>query len=157
MLGETVAGLGAFKSMLDIVKGLKDLKDASARNAVAIELQEKIIAAQTAQSELITRVGELEAQVARFEAWNSQKERYQLKDFGGGTFAYELKESEKASEPIHRLCPACYENGKKQILQFRGTNAFKQEMFRCSGCSHTFEFGVKQNPNPPQKTTWRRI
>ena len=43
MASEIAAGLGAFKAMFDLAKGLKDISDATARNAVAIELQEGIL------------------------------------------------------------------------------------------------------------------
>ena len=104
MLGETVATLSAFKSMLDIAKGLKDLEDVAARNAVAIELQEKILAAREAQTALLDRIGELEKEKARFETWEAEKKRYKLTDFGAGTFAYSLKPEEANGEPPHRIC-----------------------------------------------------
>ncbi|MGC1667077.1 MAG: hypothetical protein WA767_02455 [Pseudolabrys sp.] len=43
-------------------------------------------------------------QVANFETWETEKKRYALKGYGGGTFAYELKEAEANGEPIHRAC-----------------------------------------------------
>jgi len=86
------------------------------------------------------------------------EKRYQLKDFGGGTFAYELKESEANGEPIHRLCPTCFQDGKKHILQPRGGNAYKQDMFHCDGCGHTFVFGHRQSPDiHRQRPMYRRI
>jgi hypothetical protein len=68
MVGEAFAVVGAFKSMMDIAKGLKDISDATKRNAVAIELQEKILSAQAAQSDLVERVRELENELARTAA-----------------------------------------------------------------------------------------
>ena len=64
--------------MLDIAKGLKDINDAAARNLAVIELQEKILAAHTAQAALVERVGELEKEMARFETWDAEKQRYRL-------------------------------------------------------------------------------
>ncbi len=49
MVSEIFAGLGAFKTMFDIAKGLKDINDAAARNAAVVELQEKILAAQASR------------------------------------------------------------------------------------------------------------
>jgi hypothetical protein len=40
MVAEVFAGLGAFKTAFDIAKGLKDIDDATRRNAAVIELQE---------------------------------------------------------------------------------------------------------------------
>lgn len=41
VVAETIAGLGAFKSMYDMAKALKDINDATVRNGAVIELQEK--------------------------------------------------------------------------------------------------------------------
>jgi uncharacterized coiled-coil DUF342 family protein len=73
MVAELITGLGAIKSAFDLAKGLKDIDDAARRNAAVIELQEKILSAQAAQSALVERIGELEKQVAGFKAWEAQK------------------------------------------------------------------------------------
>src|SRR3990167_10494865 len=147
MVGEAIAGLGALKTAFDLAKGLKDIDDAARRNAAIIELQEKILGGQSAQAALVERINELEAKVAAFEAWKTEKQRYQLKDFGGGTFAYELKPEEARGEPAHRLCPACYENGHKSIIQNSGQNTYKQNMAKCPACKSDFSFGIRQELN----------
>jgi hypothetical protein len=43
-------------------------------------------------------------QIARFEAWEAEKQRYVLEDVGPGVFAYVYKESASGSEPMHWLC-----------------------------------------------------
>jgi hypothetical protein len=63
---------------MDIAKGLKDINDATVRNAAVIELQEKILAAQAEQTALVVRVGELEKEVADLKAWDAEKQRYEL-------------------------------------------------------------------------------
>ena len=50
MVAEVFAGLSAIKTAFDLAKGLKDIDDATRRNAVIIELQEKILSARDAQS-----------------------------------------------------------------------------------------------------------
>lgn len=148
MVSEALAGLSAFKSMLDIAKGLKDINDTAARNAAVIELQEKIFSAQMAQATLVEQVRELEVKVARMEAWETEKKRYQLTDFGSGTFAYLLKEGMSNGEPSHRICAACYQNGQKSILQYKSTDITKRDLFSCPACDTTFRFGVKVPHEP---------
>lgn len=120
MVGEVFAGLGALKTAFDIAKGLKDIDDATRRNAAVIELQEKILAAREAQSTLLDRVGELEEKVASFERWDTEKERYDLKQLipGAPTFAYALKPDAQPPEPFHCICVTCYQKRLKSILQF---------------------------------------
>lgn len=91
MVAEVYAGLSAFKAMFDLAKGLKDINDATIRNAAFIELQEKILGAQEAQTSLIQRIGELEKEVADSKSWEAQKQRYQLKRYDPGVFFYVLK------------------------------------------------------------------
>lgn len=144
---DPITGLGAVKAAFDLAKSLKNINDATVRNGAVIELQEKILSAQETQTALVQRVSELEAKVAEFEAWEAQKKRYALKDFGGDTFAYELKATEANGEPFHSACPNCYQNRHISILQGRGEDAFKREMFVCHKCKADFHFGQKMQRN----------
>jgi hypothetical protein len=148
MVAEIFAGVGALKTAFDIAKGLKDIDDATRRNAAVMELQEKILSAQAAQSDLVEHVRELEKEVAGFEKWDAEKERYRLTDFGGNSFAYALKPDAANGEPAHRICPNCYEKRQKAILQFKFRNARGREFWKCVNCDKEFEFG---HPEPPQQ------
>lgn len=126
-------GLGVFKTMLDLAKGLKDINDATIRNAAIIELQEKILTAQAAQSELVERVGELEKEVAHLKTWETDKERYELVQIAPGNVAYALKASVRDGETPHYLCANCFSAGKKSFLQqpIRGTHV---DRYKCNAC-----------------------
>src|SRR5579863_9111223 len=78
MVAEVYAGLSAIKTAFDMAKGLKDIHDATLRNAAVIELQEKILSAQSEQATLVVRVRELEQEVDNLKSWNADKDRYQL-------------------------------------------------------------------------------
>src|ERR1700722_4631396 len=146
MVAEVFASVSALKTAFDIAKGLKDIDDATRRNAAVIELQEKILSAQQAQSALVDRIGELEKEVAGFEKWDAEKERYKLTDFGGNTFAYALKPEATRGEPTHRICPNCYEKRVKSILQSKGRNAYSQEIYVCVACKTEFNLGHRTPP-----------
>src|SRR5258708_27990164 len=95
----------SFKAITDIAKSLIDAHDATIRREKSIELQREInaaqqgaLTAQTAQSSLLKRVGELEIEVADLKAWDTEKEKYQLIELRknvarghGGALAYALK------------------------------------------------------------------
>jgi hypothetical protein len=72
MVAEVFAGLSAIKSV-----GLKDIHDATLLNSALIELQQKILDAQAAQSALVERISELDKVLASFERWDAEKKRYQ--------------------------------------------------------------------------------
>src|ERR1700680_505522 len=99
MVGEAIAGLSAIKTAFDIAKGLKDISDATIRNGAIIELQEKILSAQQAQSALIEAVGNLEKEVARLKSWEEDKARYKLTEIAPGVVALSLKEGMRTGEP----------------------------------------------------------
>jgi ribosomal protein L29 len=138
MVGEAFAGLSAIKAAFDIAKGLKDIDDVTRRNAAIIELQEELLAAQTAQSELTHEVGELKKEVADLKTWEAEKQRYELKKFGHG-FAYIVKPDAQGTEPLHQICANCYARGKKSFLASVPTNQARMALgmgivYRCSGC-----------------------
>src|SRR5690349_8725799 len=116
MVAEVYAGLSAFKTMFDMAKGLKDINDAAVRNGAVIELQEKILAAQQAQTALLERIGQLEKQVAEFETWDADKQRYELKELPPGIFVRSLKPEMASGEPPHFICETCFQRGKKRTL-----------------------------------------
>jgi hypothetical protein len=138
MPAEIFAGIGAIKTAFDLAKGLKDIDDATRRNAAVIELQKELLAAQEAQSTLLERIRELEEKVAGFETWNAEKNRYELKPFGSGV-AYVPKAEAKGSEPEHQLCPNCYARGQKSFLAQVPNNRARMALgkgatYRCPVC-----------------------
>jgi Zn finger protein HypA/HybF involved in hydrogenase expression len=119
-----IAGtVSALKGAIDISKAMIGLHDAQTVQAKIIELNSKILEAQTnafaaneERATLVQRIGELEKEVAHLKAWETEKQRYQLTDIGDGTFAYAIKESMSGGEPPHYICATCYEQAKKSIL-----------------------------------------
>jgi hypothetical protein len=81
--------------------------------------------------------------MAQLEAWEAEKKRYVLTDFGGGTFAYALKNEAANGEPMHRLCPNCYNQGHKSILHFEFVTAVGQEKYLCPNCKTELSFGYR--------------
>jgi hypothetical protein len=71
MVAEVYGGISAFKAMFDLAKGIKDINDATLRNSAVIELQEKILAAQAAQANLVEKIRELETSMTKMKQWES--------------------------------------------------------------------------------------
>lgn len=140
---DLVATYGTLKSAYDLTKGLKDIDDRVKLNAAIIELQEKILSAQEATAEARDRLRELETQLSDRNAWDAKAARYALKDYGGGTFAYELRQDQANGEPLHRLCPSCFEDRKRGILQFQFRSDNGQDRYQCGCCKREFAFGSR--------------
>lgn len=144
MVGEVLFGLQTFNALLETVKGLQAINDKTARNLAIMDLTDKIISAKSDYAVLQERVGELEKELMRHEKWEAEKQRYRLTDFGGGTFAYALKEDMANGDPPHRLCARCYEEGHPSILQFDDRNGVGQDRYDCPRCKTGFAFGVRR-------------
>jgi hypothetical protein len=134
MVGEVMAGLSAIKSAFDIAKGLKDIDDTARRNSAVIELQEKILAAQSALSALIQQVSDLEKEVIRLKAWDTDKQRYKLTEVGYGMTTYTPKEGMENGEPPHHLCANCYHDHFKSIMQPETRNPGECKVMVCHRC-----------------------
>jgi hypothetical protein len=133
------------------------MNNQAARAAAVIDLQRQILDAQRQQFELVRRNTELQATVAAYEKWDTEAGRYQLKDFGGNTFAHELRADAARGEPIHRLCPNCFSQRRKSILQFDFRTSWGQDKYNCPACKNEFEFGVRQEQRrsaAPRGSPW---
>lgn len=140
MVGEIFGSISAFKAMFDIAKGLKDISDAAIRNTAVVELQEKILAAREAQTTALERIRELETQLATFETWETEKQRYKLKNLEVGSFVYALKRSMSGGETPHYICQRCYSERRKMVLQYRyGTESgadLRMHLWNCPHCKN---------------------
>ncbi len=150
----------ALKTAGDLTKLIIEAHDASVMRQKAIELQPQIISAQKAaldaQSEqftLLGRIRDLEKQVAELEAWDAEKGRYELIEVGDGALAYSIRDDARGVEPPHWICAACYQRGKKSILQITGNAPGDIRMMKwtCSACTSLIyvpKFVTPSRPRP---------
>lgn len=141
-VADFAALFSSLKAITDLAKLLIDARDAGVIRAKAIELQREIIATQQAaiavQAEhflSLKRVGELEKKVADLKTWNTEKEKYQLAKPSphSDVFAYVLKDDSGTSEPRHYICPKCYEDQIKSILQ-KEIHISRAHVLACARC-----------------------
>jgi hypothetical protein len=135
MVGEALAGLSAFKTVFDILSALKGMDDAAKRNAAVYDLWEKVTTVQQRYTAAIEQVETLKAELARFETWEAEKEKYELKPTGTGGLVFMLKPAERGTTTPHWLCPNCYEQRKKSYF-----TAPAAGMFICTTCKTAFRF-----------------
>ncbi|NQV55929.1 MAG: hypothetical protein HQ503_08740 [Rhodospirillales bacterium] len=152
-MGSVGSLLASLQSVTEITKGIISLRDTAMiqtkvaeLNAVVLSAQQSALASQAEQAAMSRRIDALEKQIAEMEAWAAEKERYQLTDFGGGTFAYTLKPDMESGEPAHRICTNCFQNSQKSILQSSGQNHYSQDTYDCPACKTHFNFGNRNDP-----------
>ena len=104
----------------------------AAANALAL-------AAQSDQFTLSNRVRALEEKLMQREDWKAQQERYVLQAVAPTAVAYVLKPGMESAEPPHWLCPQCFMQHRKSVLQFAGRPPEFQATYcrwACSTCGH---------------------
>ena len=134
------AGLQSLDLILKGLKALASIREEKRLNDAVIDLQREAIELQrhlkTVDAEnfaLLQRVRALEAEIGNLKDRSAELERYELKSIGGGATAYMLKPAMRGTEPPVWLCPACYANGKKAILQ-RTVQTVHGHLNTCGGC-----------------------
>ena len=143
----------AIKTALDIVNNFKTLVEHSHGGRVSgdiakklnlddiLALQRHLHAAQESISTLREEndalsktIRSLETKIADQESWADEKIRYELHDAGSSIMVYRLgKEHVSPTEPVHSLCPTCFSNSQKSILQVTNLGDAVYQL-NCSKC-----------------------
>jgi hypothetical protein len=140
--GEIAAAVTGIRAALDMAKAMVGLRDAEAFRAKSIELQgvvleafQKAIEAREVYSVQADRIRTLETEVANLKAWDTEKQKYELKPNYLGAVTYMLKPDARGTEPPHWLCPNCYAEGKKSFLlpTDRGSSHVHR-IYKCGTC-----------------------
>jgi hypothetical protein len=145
-------GLNAAKALMDIAKTIVGLRDSGKLLEAKVEfsqqlftVQKALLDAQAEQATLVQTIRDLEQKIASFEAWDAQKDKYELKEVAPGAFAYMLKPSSRAGQPPHWVCTQCYQHRKPSIMQyFGGLSDFM--VYKCPECSAQFRIDADGSP-----------
>ena len=136
-------GAKSANSLVDLAKRLKGLtgstkptRDAEVETLIANLLIE-IANTKIANAELKFKLTEL------LEAMNVEKDRqaklvgYVLHKTEVGGFAYAPKDTPPDHDDFHLICPRCYEDGIRSILQKRGVD------YKCPRCSAAVPYSAR--------------
>jgi hypothetical protein len=139
------AALASFNTLKNIAQTMIGLHDTQALqlkviefNSAIIDAQGKIFSVNEERSTLIERVRDLEQQITNLKNWETEKQRYELKQVAYlGSAAYVIKPEMRGTEPPHCICAACYEHGKKRILQPTQEEHLRNRSWKCPDCKNT--------------------
>ena len=161
-IAEAVTSL---KTASDIAKTLINLKDSASIQPKISELYDTILsaqrsalAAQSSQFSLLETARGLEKKIADFETWDHERLRYELRDVNpsrGSVFVYALKEEAVGAEPFHLICPKCYQNRRKSILQATSELRMRLRVHECPECKAEFAFAHVPLPERPTQANTR--
>jgi rubrerythrin len=139
------SAFGTIKSLFDLVKQLIDRKGAGKNKPELADWQAKLISAQSALLEmqqqyqaLIAAKENLEQEITKLKAWSEDKADYELKEIAAGVFAYAYAPKTDPIHPPHWLCPKCYHEGKKSILNPMSERSSPRH--RCPTCHEIYGF-----------------
>ena len=143
----------SLKTVLDIVKGIREAKSTTETESKVGELQAALLETQilalsatNAQVELQKDVRELEEQLKAANDWGAQENRYTLvcpwREVSAGQ-VYALKKSASEGEPSHFVCTNCFHRRKKVILNPVITDSNNHVLVVCPSCKATVETGYR--------------
>ena len=153
--------LGSLKAAADVAESAKVMDDIARVKGKVVEMLDLILSAhgaavqtQAQLLEMLQENHELKSQLNKVQQWDGIASRYRLKDFGDGTFAYELDPALTDQEPSHLLCSNCFQVQRKSILQYSHTTHTQQRLYRCNGCSNDVVLGnrVRVQPSRPNSS-----
>jgi len=157
-MGSIAALTSSLQSVVEIAKVMKGLHDGAAIQGKVIELQSAIMSAQacaltahTDQFALLTKVRELEEEMAELKSWDAERQRYELKAVYPGAYAYVPKPGMEGAEPPHWLCTACFQEREKSILQGFGRDAKEPRVrsYNCPRCRASVRVSYTVGPDKP--------
>lgn len=145
MIAEGAAIFSSIKNAIDIAKGVQQkISDGETKKELS-SLLDKLISFQTEEAifretyrSLQDKYNLLEAEIIKIKQFESEKLNYEFHQPRQGVFVYLKKENCGSSEPKHWICPQCYMNSKKSVLQFTKRSGMTNAS-QCSVCDAVFE------------------
>lgn len=156
-----MALIGGLANSLNIAVNISKLaiglRDQALIQEKIVELTSEIMSAQQSaisaiatQTTLTERVRDLEKQIMDMEAWETEKQRYEMKIAARGATVYAVKEDARGAEPPHWICTNCYQQRKKSILQAAEHGEpgpdFQTRAWRCVTCGSGIRVPSRTSP-----------
>lgn len=151
MLGDLMAAYQAAKSGVELVRnalGARVDHDVDAAligvndhllrlQTLALSLQGEVSGLTQSMDEATKREAALKSEIAQLLAFDADKPQYALCQVGPGAFAYrKASAGETTGDAPHAdpwLCPQCFDQCRKSILQYAGHEA-RDRVFKCLAC-----------------------
>lgn len=142
---------GAVSGIADLATGIKSLVQSSKRSGgpeVEAAVNQLLLAVENARLQnriLEIALSRYQEEVHRAQEAQADLARYERCETPAGYFVLRLKDAESSAEPTHFICPKCYEERARSILQ---GGRFKKS---CKKCGADFAF----EPRPRKSVTIR--
>ncbi|QTC88081.1 hypothetical protein [Brevundimonas pondensis] len=153
MIAEISAGLSALKTAKDLIESLDGIEGRAALAQVKADLlrelikaYDELLVAREEKAALLQAKDDLGKELARLKDWSDEAQRYEPQRRYPGVLVYALKNAERAGQPLHNLCAACYNKGAKGLLQATTDVDSRIRIHKCDTCGfHAPVGGVMDN------------
>ncbi len=139
--------IAAFSGLVSVGEKLVGAKGEADKQALLVDFQRSVIAAQGMTMELQNKLAgvekdkaALEAQVADFLDWNSQIDRYELREVSQGIFCRFEKDAKGDSKSLFKYCASCFEDRTKSPLQYQAVPEGRFDSLVCLRCKSKLVF-----------------
>ncbi len=156
MLAEISALVSSSKAAYDIAKGINSLKSEVDRNESISKILEVLLAVQTqalsvnaVAQQLQEEKYELTKKVMEFEKWTETETQYELKEIAPGVLVYAYKITNNNKEPMHWLCPNCFDTKRQKSIFQRVSQDGRGTFYACHGCGNQICDHSKPSPYQP--------
>jgi hypothetical protein len=111
---------GLLSTLSQAVNGLRlysELKTDAERNAAVLAVQQDLIRVYSDAMKMAEELMAMRDELRRLQDWQAEAARYELVEVAQGVVVRQLRSDRANGEPIHRLCPQCFEDRKKSYLR----------------------------------------
>ena len=124
MTSALLAFFGAANNATNILKAVLETRDKIKLGELHLKFTEALLELESHQlsvtqsyQALATENESLKKQIAAYERWDQESQRYELHELAPGIHVYALKQEHASGHPVYWLCAACYNDGKKSMLK----------------------------------------
>ena len=143
MLQEITFALTSLNTAKELMKATFGVvKDSATRDAITeinmqmYSLTESLLKAQIEYQTLIDVKKELEQKLLSYENWDAEAPNYELLEVSFGVHVYSEKSQQQRIYERVWLCPNCFENKQKRILQLQSRKMPWE--YVCNHCKSSF-------------------
>lgn len=130
--------LSVTKDLEGRAKDRRDIDELRQIQSLALTLQTHNADIVDRDIKLMQEIAEVKAQnaklqeaLAKAQEWDTEAARYQFVERFPGTFVYARKPPLADGEPMHYLCPACFQKRQKSFLQDAGIHGIYGRCHQC--------------------------
>ncbi len=137
IIGYISAASKGIKSIADVATDASVQQKTVDLNNVIIPLQSAIMEMQAEHQDLIDIKNSLEQELMDYKNWDAEKSNYDLTEVSFGVRVYVEKSNEDNICNKLWLCPKCFEENKKSIIQLQKSHPQPSE-YVCHFCKSLF-------------------